>query len=86
MEEKSQLQINEIVHFLGLRHDIPQILKASDIFCFTTLFEGFPNALLEAMTMSLPIVTTDFEGVDELITDGINGRIVAMGDIDKAFS
>lgn len=81
-----QLDLNDIIHFLGLRHDVPAILKSSDIFCYTTLFEGFPNALLEAMTAGLPIITTDFDGVKELIQDGINGKIVNVNDIEKAYA
>lgn len=80
------LDIMDIVHFLGLRRDIPKILKSSDIFCFTTLYEAFPNVLLEAMTAGLPIVTTNFDGVDELIKDGVNGKIIAMNDVDGGHS
>ena len=76
------LGVEQIVHFLGLRNDVPVILKSSDIFCYTTLFEGFPNALLEAMAAQLPIVTTHFDGVDELITEGRNGKIVGIDDVD----
>jgi L-malate glycosyltransferase len=79
-----QLGVGDIVHFLGLRHDVPVLLKSSNVFCYTTLFEGFPNALLEAMAAGLPIITTDFDGVDELVTDGINGKIVPIGRVDLA--
>jgi glycosyltransferase involved in cell wall biosynthesis len=79
------LGVMDIVHFLGLRRDIPEILKSSDIFCFTTLYEAFPNVLLEAMAAGLPIVTTNFDGVDELIEDGVNGKIVAINGIDEAY-
>jgi glycosyltransferase involved in cell wall biosynthesis len=80
-----ELEIEKRVRFLGLRKDIPAILKCSDIFCFTTIFEGFPNALLEAMAAGLPIVTTDFAGVHELIEDGYNGKIVPINDVEQAF-
>ncbi|MHC4525118.1 MAG: glycosyltransferase [Planctomycetota bacterium] len=79
------LDVHQGVHFLGLRHDVPAILISSDIFCYTTLFEGFPNALLEAMTAGLPIITTGFDGVDELITEGVNGTIVPFDEVDHAF-
>jgi glycosyltransferase involved in cell wall biosynthesis len=83
-ELSRQLEVADIVHFLGLRLDIPEILKSSDIFCFTTLFEGFPNVLLEAMAAGLPIVTTNFGGVDELIENDVNGKTVAINDVDGA--
>jgi glycosyltransferase involved in cell wall biosynthesis len=72
------------VHFMGIRTDIPQVLAASDIFLFTTNFEGFPNALLEAMAAGLPIVSTNFAGVDELVQNGITGLIVPIDDANAA--
>lgn len=80
-----ELNVSEIVHFLGLRNDIPEILKSSDIFCYTSLHEGFPNVILEAMTAALPIVTTNFAGVDELIEDGVNGKTVEIDDVNAAY-
>lgn len=85
IELAHHLGVMDIVHFLGLRRDIPEILRSSDIFCFTTLYEGFPNVLLEAMTAGLPIVTTNFDGVDELIEDGVNGQIVGINNIGGAY-
>jgi len=76
----NDLGVTDIVYFLGLRHDVARILKAADIFCFCSLREGFPNALLEAMATGLPIVTTCFAGADELIEDGANGRLIRMND------
>lgn len=79
-----QLNVEDKIAFIGLRDDVPNVLASSDIFLFTTAFEGFPNALLEAMAAGLPIVTTNFLGVDELIEQNINGKIVRMGEIDAA--
>ena len=79
-----QLQVEDIVHFIGVRNDIPELLSSSDIFLFTTNFEGFPNALLQSMAARLPVVTTDFAGADELIQNGQNGIIVPMNDADAA--
>ena len=83
-EMARQLDVLDIVHFMGVRADIPQVLAASDIFLFTTNFEGFPNALLEAMAAGLPVITTNFAGADELVKDGINGRIVPVDDVQGA--
>lgn len=79
-----ELNVEKIVHFLGLRHNVPAMLKSSDIFLYTTLFEGFPNALAEAMTAGLPIVATNFEGADEVLTNGKEGRIIKINDINSA--
>lgn len=78
------LGIREMVHFLGLRSDIPEILASSDIFCYTSNWEGFPNALLEAMATGLPVITTDFDGVRELVTGPDMGTIVPLNDADAA--
>lgn len=80
------LGVTDTVSFLGLRCDVPRVLAAADLFLFPSLFEGFPNALLEAMSAGLPVVTSAFDGVDELITDGVTGRIFPLGDEAAAHS
>lgn len=77
-----RLQVEDRVHFLGLRTDVPSVLAASDIFCYTSDWEGFPNALLEAMAAGLPVITTDFDGVLELVTSPDKGTVVPPGDAE----
>lgn len=77
--------VSDIVHFLGLRTDVPRLLRSSDMVCFTSRWEGFPNSLVEAMAAGLPIVTTRFLGAEELIEDGVQGLTVPCGDDEKAF-
>jgi glycosyltransferase involved in cell wall biosynthesis len=55
--------------FLGDRHDVPDLLKAVDLFFFPSVTEGMPNALIEAMLVGLPVVTSDIEPIRELVTD-----------------
>lgn len=83
--QAADLGVEETVRFLGLRHDVPRILRAADCFCFTSRTEGFPNALLEAMAAALPIVTTDFPGVREVLEDGVHGTILPSDDDEAAF-
>lgn len=83
-ELAQQLQLDGIIYFLGLRHDIPALLQGADIFCYTSFYEGFPNALLEAMAAGLPIVSTNFAGVDELVENGVNGTIIPINDVNAA--
>ena len=54
-----QLGLTEHVRLLGERCDVAHLLRSFDIFCLSSTFEGFPNALGEAMAMALPCVTTD---------------------------
>lgn len=79
-----QLGLEERVHFLGLRRDIPALLRAADLFAFTSRSEGAPNALLEAMAAGLPIVTTRFAGFDDIVTPDRDARVIDHDD-DAAF-
>lgn len=70
-------QLQKRVHLLGWRDDIPRLLKTAEVFVSSSLWEGLPNAVLEAMAAGLPIVATSVEGSSELLTDGQTGRLVA---------
>ena len=82
----ARMSVLDRVHFLGLRRDIPALLASADLFCYTTRFEGFPNALLEAMASGRAIVTTRFKGVEEIIEDGATALIVPQDDDGAAFA
>ena len=73
---KQNLQ-NKVL-FLGKRNDIPDIYSAMDIFLFPSLFEGFPNAVLEAQCEGLPCIVSDCITKEVLITDNI--RAIALSD------
>jgi len=61
------LGISNQVKFLGLRSDIPNLLQQSDIFVLPTEGEGMSNAVLEAMAMGLPVITSDIPVNQEVI-------------------
>lgn len=65
----NDLAINRSVFFWGQRFDIPKILSQTDIYVSASLWEGIPNAHLEAMASALPIVATKVGGVDEILND-----------------
>ncbi|WP_226675674.1 glycosyltransferase [Rossellomorea aquimaris] len=54
-----EMNLQEKVYFLGIREDIPELLSAMDFFLFPSIFEGFPNAVLEAQTSGLPCLISD---------------------------
>jgi GalNAc-alpha-(1->4)-GalNAc-alpha-(1->3)-diNAcBac-PP-undecaprenol alpha-1,4-N-acetyl-D-galactosaminyltransferase len=70
------------VRFEGKVPDPALYLRASEIFAHASLYEGFPNALLEAQAAGLAAVSTDCEsGPSDLIEEGVNGLLVPVGDV-----
>ena len=76
----NRLKLENVVMILGQRSDIPEILADTDIFVLTSLWEGMPNAVLEAMAGQLPVVATRVGGIPEMIVDGESGYLVPPGD------
>ena len=76
----ARLAHGENILFAGMRRDIPRLLSAMDFFVLASLWEGMPNVVLEAMAMAKPVVSTPAGGVPEVITDGVNGRLVPFRD------
>ena len=62
--------------------EVQSWLNKADIFLLTSVYEGIPNVVLEAMAMELPVVTTKSGGVDEVIEHGIDGLIAPLYDVD----
>ena len=64
------------VHFTGPVAGAAEYLLAADAFVFPTIYEPFSNACLEAMAAGLPVITTEVNGVSEIMQDGVSGFIV----------
>ena len=73
--------IEKAVIFTGHRSDLRNIYSSLDLFLTTSLTEGLPNAVLEAMAMEVPVVATRAGGVPELIEDGRTGFLCDKGDV-----
>jgi glycosyltransferase involved in cell wall biosynthesis len=73
----ADLGVASRVHFLGVRTDIPDLLAASDVFVLASKYEGNPLCVMEAMAAGLPVVAARVGGIPELITDGVEGFLVA---------
>ena len=71
------------VHVLGHREDVPDLLAASDLFAFPSLFEGLGGSVLEAMALGLPIVASDLPAVREIVEEGKNALLVPIEDQDQ---
>jgi glycosyltransferase involved in cell wall biosynthesis len=63
-------------------HEIPRWLAAADLFCLATRFEGWCNALTEALACGVPVVTTDVGGNGEFVRHGLDGYLVPFWDPD----
>lgn len=74
------LGIAERVRFLGIRHDVPDILRSADIFALTSLSEAASLTLLEAMAAQLPVVVTAVGGNPEIVRHGSEGLLAPRGD------
>jgi glycosyltransferase involved in cell wall biosynthesis len=71
------------IRFLGHRKDVPDLLAASDLFAFPSLFEGLGGSVLEAMALGLPIVASDLPAVREVVEEGENALLVPTEDEDR---
>ncbi len=76
------LGLGDCVTFAGHRTHIPEILAAIDVFTLTSLWEGLPNVILEAMAAGLPVVATRVGGVPEVVVAGETGLLVPPRDPD----
>jgi glycosyltransferase involved in cell wall biosynthesis len=74
------LGINEHVIFTGSRRDVPALLAAMDIFVFPSLWEGLPNALIEAMAASKTIIATDIPPIREIFNTEKIGILIPARD------
>ncbi|MDC5152236.1 glycosyltransferase, partial [Acinetobacter baumannii] len=67
----------------GQMSDVRPALEKSNIFVLPSYREGIPRAVLEAMSMGRPIITTDAPGCKETVIEGYNGFLVEVKSIDK---
>lgn len=78
------LGVNERVIFHGHLRDFKRQLSESEIFVLPSLSEGFPNALIEAMSLPMACIASDtFYGHNEIISSGFNGILVKPGNVDE---
>lgn len=77
-----KLGVKGMIDFLGYRNDIDKLLQISDIGVASSLREGLPVNILEAMACGLPVIATDNRGHRELITDDKNGWLVKSNPVD----
>ena len=69
--------------FLGQRDDVPQLLRAADIFVLPSYREGMPRSIIEAMMTGLPVVATNIRGSREEVRHGSTGFLVSVGAVGE---
>jgi N-acetyl-alpha-D-glucosaminyl L-malate synthase BshA len=78
-----ELGISDDVKFMGKQDSIPDLLSISDLFLLPSQSESFGLAALEAMSCSVPVISSSIGGLPELNLHGETGYIAEMGDIDR---
>jgi glycosyltransferase involved in cell wall biosynthesis len=78
--QAARLSLADRVVFTGHRTDVPDLLGALDVFCLSSLYEGTPLALFEAMAAGKPIVSTAVDGCREVLADGTTALLVPPSD------
>lgn len=79
--EKENLQ--DKIHMLGFRKDASKIVGTLDIYLSTALYEGLPYSMIEAMRAGVPIIATNCVGNNELVFDGVNGKLFEIRNIEE---
>jgi glycosyltransferase involved in cell wall biosynthesis len=75
-----ELRLGSRFRFLGYRDDAVHVLAGCDLFVLPSLYEGVPVAVLEALAMGLPVVSTPVGTVPDVISDGVEGCLVPPSD------
>lgn len=78
--QATTLGVTDRVHFLGFQRDVARVLSAYDVMVFPSLWEGTPLTSFEALAMGKPIVSTDADGLCEILRDGVDAVIVPRED------
>jgi len=81
--EAKSLGLGDRVLFPGYRRDVPELITAYDVYALSSLWEGLPLALLEALAIGRPIVATTVGGNPEVVEDGVNGFLVPPRNPEK---
>jgi glycosyltransferase involved in cell wall biosynthesis/protein-tyrosine-phosphatase len=84
-ELATRLRISSACLFVGAVSDVHDVIAAMDVFVLTSLHEGLPMALLEAMALERPVVATAVGGVPEVVSHGVDGMLI-QGRDDRALA
>jgi L-malate glycosyltransferase len=77
-QKANELGLEDVVHFSGLQTEVRPYLAAFDLYMMTSVFEGLPIAMLEAMSSACPVISTDAGGIKEVIRNNENGLLCGV--------
>ncbi len=81
--QAQELGIADKVKFLGTREDVPEILKAANIFSFSSLWEAMGRAMIEATLVGKPVVVPSIGGIPEIVHQNETGLLFPVGDVER---
>jgi glycosyltransferase involved in cell wall biosynthesis len=81
--EVDNIGLQERVKFIGEIKNVTEVISKHDLLVLSSFTEGFPNVVLESLSVGVPVVTFRVGGVDELIREGFNGFIAEQNDLCK---
>lgn len=76
----ADLKLENNIHLIGWRSDVPSIMKKADVVILPTHEEGFGHVILEAMLLKVPVIATAVGGIKDSIEDNVNGILMAVDD------
>lgn len=82
-ELAANLGCRDRLHLTGFQSDVRPYFEAMDVFALSSLREGLPNVVLEAMAMQVPVLATRIAGVPRVIDDGRDGLLVSPGSVEE---
>ena len=82
-DEVERLDLIDRVLFIKQSNSIADLISRFDLFVLTSFSEGFPNAVLDALSVGLPVISFEVGGINKIIENGFNGYIIAQGDLQE---
>lgn len=78
-----RLKLHDRVRLLGFRRDVPDLLRAADVFTFSSLSEAMGRAMVEAMLLGRTVVVPAIHGIPEIVRHGHTGFLYEVGRVDQ---
>jgi len=83
LKKVQQFDLAEVTRHVGFRQDVPRLLAAMDVFVFPSRAEAFGMVLIEAMAMGKPVISSNCDGVLDIVQDGVTGLLVPPRDVES---